>query len=191
MSILEITSQFLFKVFMILQCYYTYLLCQFLVHFFILALLWLKGSHQSPKFDTFKCSDENSSCYFRNHKSVFLQISDDSSVSRKITPLDFFKSNVIYFAQKRPIKVQNFETCEWSYQNSPSSCYFWNNKLVFLQISHYSSVSWDITPPSFFRWNFINFQKDKNWWNFTWTVESLKFCTLIGSFCPNNWKFQL
>ena len=37
MSILEITSQFLFKVFMILQCYYTYLLCQFLVHFFIFS----------------------------------------------------------------------------------------------------------------------------------------------------------
>ena len=30
-----------------------------------------------------------------------------------------------------------------------------------------------------------------NWWNFTWEVESLKFSTLSGSFCPNHIKFQL
>ena len=29
------------------------------------------------------------------------------------------------------------------------------------------------------------------WWNFTWAVESLKFCTFIGSFCPNHIIFQL
>ena len=29
------------------------------------------------------------------------------------------------------------------------------------------------------------------WWNFMWTVEILKFCTLTGSFCPNHIKFQL
>ena len=41
-----------------------------LIHF----LLWTKESHQSPNFDTFKCSGENSpnsSCHFSNHKSVF------------------------------------------------------------------------------------------------------------------------
>ena len=51
-----------------------------LIHF----LLWTKESHQSPNFDTFKCSGENlpnSSCYFPNHESVFLQILDHSSVS--------------------------------------------------------------------------------------------------------------
>ena len=37
-----------------------------------------------------------------------------------------------------------------------------------------------------FSWNFIYFQQ-----NFTWAVESLKFCTLMGSFCPNHIKFQL
>ena len=74
-------------------------------------LLWTKGSHESTNFDTFKCSDENlpnSSCHFPNHKSVFLQILHDSSVSWNITPLYFFRSNVAYFAQKRPIKVQFF-----------------------------------------------------------------------------------
>ena len=74
-------------------------------------LLWTKGSHQRPNFDTFKCSGENlpnSSCLFPNHKSIFLQILHDSSVSWKITPRYFFRSNVIYFAQKGPMKVQIF-----------------------------------------------------------------------------------
>ena len=51
-----------------------------LIHF----LLWTKESHQSPNFDTLKCSGENLpyySCHFPNHKSVFLQILHHSSVS--------------------------------------------------------------------------------------------------------------
>ena len=78
-----------------------------LIHF----LLWIKGSHQSSNFETFKCSGENllySSCHFSNHKSVFLHIFYHSSVSWKITPLYFFRLNVIYFAQKEPIKVEVF-----------------------------------------------------------------------------------
>ena len=72
---------------------------------------------------------------------------------------------------------------------------FWN-KSVFLEILHYSPVSWDITPLYIFSWNFICFQqkepiKVQIWWNLTWAVESLKFCTLMGSFCPNHIKFQL
>ena len=76
-----------------------------LIHF----LFWTKGSHESPNFDTFQCSGENlpnSSCHFPNHKSVFLQTLHHSSVSWKITPLYFFKSNVIYFAQNEPTKVE-------------------------------------------------------------------------------------
>ena len=40
-------------------------------------LLWIKKSHQSPNFETFECSSENlpnSSCYFSNQKSFFLQV---------------------------------------------------------------------------------------------------------------------
>ena len=76
-----------------------------LIHF----LLWIKGSHESPNFETFKCSGENlpySLCHFPNNKSVFLQILHHFSVSWKITPLYFFRSNVIYFTQKEPIKVE-------------------------------------------------------------------------------------
>ena len=44
--------------------------------------------------------------------------------------------------------------------------------------------------------NFIYFQqkesiKGQSWWIVTWSVESLKFCTLMGSFCPNHVQFQL
>ena len=102
-----------------------------LIHF----LLWKKGSHQSPKFDTFDCPGKNlpnSSCDFPNHKSVFLQTLQHFSV-----------------------KVQTFKNFECSGQNSLNSCHFWNNKSVFLQILHHSSVSWDITPLYLFSWNFI------------------------------------
>ena len=141
-------------------------------------LLWTKWSHESTNFDTFKCSDENlpnSSCHFPNHKSVFLQILHHSSVSWKITPLYFFRSNVIYFAQKGPIKVQIFETFECSDQTSPNSYHFWNKKLFFLQILHHTSVSWDIIPLYFFSSNIIYLgQKDpikvQIWWN--WRDQS-------------------
>ena len=69
------------------------------IHF----LLCIKGSHQSSNADTFECSGENlpnSSCHFPSNKSVFLQILHHFSMSWKITPLYFFSSNNIYFAQK-------------------------------------------------------------------------------------------
>ena len=172
------------------------------LYFFSSNILYF-GQKQLIKvqiFEIFECSGENlpnSSCHFPNHKTVFLQILHDSLVSWKITPLYLFRSNIIYFAQKGPIKVQILETFECSDQNSPNSCQFWNNKLVFLQILHQSSVSWDITPLYFFSWNFIYFQqkepiKVQIWWNFTWAVKIfLKFCTLMGSFCKNHIKFQL
>ena len=125
-------------------------------------LLWTKRSHQSPSFETFKCSGEylpNSLCHFPNCKSVFLQVMHDSWVSWNITHLHIFRSNVTYFAQKGPINVQSLETFKCSGQHFPYSCHFWNSKSVFLQILHHSSVTWDITPLYFFSWNFIYFQQ--------------------------------
>ena len=90
----------------------------------ILFLLWIKGSHHYPNFETLNCSGENlpySSCHFPNHKSVFLQILHHSSMSWKITPLYFFSSNNIYFAQKGHIKMKIFETFKCSGQNSSNS----------------------------------------------------------------------
>ena len=138
-------------------------------------LLWIKGSHQTSNFETFKCSGENfpnSLCHFWKQKSVFLQILHHSLVPWKITTLYFFRSNIAYFSCKEPIKVQIFETFECSDKNSPNSCQFWNNKSVFLQIFHQSLVSWDTTPLYFFSWNFIYFQqkepiKVQILWNFS------------------------
>ena len=85
----------------------------------ITFLLWTKGSHQSPNFDTFKCSGENlpDSSHFPSNKSIFLQILHYSSMSWEITPMYFFSSNNIHLLQKSSAQVKicqipyaNFET---------------------------------------------------------------------------------
>ena len=147
MSILkyQVNSSSYFASFFIIMTYNSAVNLK-LIHF----LLWIKGSYQSLNFKTFECYGEslpNSSCHFPNHKSVFLQILHHPSVSWKITPLYFSSSNIIYFCEKEPIKVQIFETFKCLGQNSSnSSCQFWNIKSV-LEIVHHSSVSWHITPP--------------------------------------------
>ena len=153
-------------------------------------LLWTKGSHQDLNFETFNCYGENSlnfSCHFPNHKSALLQILHHTSESWKITPVYFFSSNIIYFAEKEPNKVQAFGIFKCSSQNSPNFYHFWNNKSVFLQIGRHSSLLIDITSLYFFTWNFIYFQqkepiKVQIWQVFTWTVESSKiplWCALF------------
>ena len=91
-------------------------------------------------FETFECSGQNlpnSLWQFWNDKSIPIQILYPSSVSWNITPLYFFSSNNIYFAQKKPIKVKTLETFEGSGQYlSNSSCQFWNDKSIPLQILH-------------------------------------------------------
>ena len=105
-------------------------------------------------FETFKCSGQilsNSLCQFWNDKSIPLQILYPSSVSWKITPLYFFNSNNIYFAQKEPSEMKNFKTFKCSGQIlSNSLCQFWNDKSIPLQIFYPSSASWKITPLHFF-----------------------------------------
>ena len=62
-----------------------------------------KESIEVKIFETFECSGQdlsNSLCHFWNNKSIPLQILYPFSVSWKITPLYFFSSNNIYFAQK-------------------------------------------------------------------------------------------
>ena len=73
---------------------------------------------------------------------------------------------------------------------------FLKQQIVFLQILHHSSVSWDITRLYYFSWNSVYFQQKESikvqiCWNFTWAGESLKFCTLLGSFYSNDIEFQL
>ena len=101
-------------------------------------------------FETFERSGQNlanSFWQFWNDKLIPLQILYPSSVSWKITPLYFFSSNKIYFAEKEHIKMKIFETFKCSGQNS-SNCsrHFWNGKSIPRQILHHSSLSWRITP---------------------------------------------
>ena len=97
----------------------------------------------------------------------------------------------MYLVLKEQIKVHILETSECLGQNSPNSCHFWNNISVLFRILHHSSVSWDITLLYFFSWSFMFFQqkepiKIQIWWNLMQAVTSLTFCTLMGSFCPND-----
>ena len=59
---------------------------------------------------------------------------------------------------KGSYQSSNFDTFECSGENLPnSSCHFPNDKSVFLQILHHSSMSWKITPLYLFRSNSIYF----------------------------------
>ena len=112
-------------------------------------------------FQTFEYSGQNLSNSLRqfwNDKSIPLQILYPYSISWKITPLYFFSSNNIYFSQKEPIKMNIFETFKCTGQNSlNSSCQLSNDKSIPLQILHYSSLSWQITPLWILTSYFFNF----------------------------------
>ena len=86
MSILEMASQFLVKFCIILYCYDNNSSVDFKL---ILFLLWIKGSHQSPNFETFKCFGENlpyslPQVSFSSHfASPFSVMKDNSSVLQR------------------------------------------------------------------------------------------------------------
>ena len=105
-------------------------------------LLWAKESHQTPNFDTFKCSRENlpnSSCHFSNHKSVFLQILHYSSVSCKITPLYFFGQTLYILRKRNQSRCNFFLTFGCLGQNSPNSCLFLKQQISFFA-SNFASL---------------------------------------------------
>ena len=93
---------------------------------------------------------------FLKAQAFFLQILHQYSVPSKITPPYVFSSNMLYILWSKA--AQTFEVFECSDENLPKSSYhFPNCKEVFLQILHYSSVSWKITPQYFFRSKAIYF----------------------------------
>ena len=123
----------------------------------------------------------NSSCHFEKHKSVFLQILHQSSVPSNITLLYIFSSNIIYFGQKGPIKVQFFETFKCSGQNlSNFAANFWNNKFILLHICRHSPLSWHITPLSSVNFKLIHFllwiKTSHQSPNFRYSIALVKIC---------------
>ena len=101
-------------------------------------------------FETFEPSCQNLSnsfCQFWNSESISPQILYPYSVSWKVTLAYFFSWSNIYFVQKEHIKMKICETFNCLGQNSSnSSCQFWNDKTIPLQILYHSSFSWYITP---------------------------------------------
>ena len=87
-------------------------------------LFWIKGSHQSPNIETFKCSGEilpYFSCHFPNHKSVFS--SDFASIFNvvKDNASVIFQVKHYILCMKETKQSENFENFECSGQNS---CHF-------------------------------------------------------------------
>ena len=106
MSVLnwDVNSSSIFALLFILMTYNSPVNLK-LMHF----QLWTKESHQSPNFETFNCSGENFpnfSCYFPNHKLVFLQILHHSLVSWKITPLYFLDQTLHTFHERYQSKCK-------------------------------------------------------------------------------------
>ena len=103
-------------------------------------------------FETFECSSQilsNSLCQFWNKELIPLQILHPSSVSWKITPLYFFSSNNIYFAQKEHIKMKIFETFKCSDQNS------FKFHIPILKWQEDKSIQWQVNSSSKFASFFI------------------------------------
>ena len=71
-----------------------------------------------------------------------------------------------YFGLKDPIKVPNLRVSS-----------------ALVKTCHIPHVIFETTSQFFF--------KSQTGWNFSWRVGSLKFCPLMGLFCPNHIKFQL
>ena len=130
-----------------------------------------------------------SSCHFWKHKSDFLQNFHQYSVLSNITRLYFSSSNIIYFGQIQPIKLQYFEIFKCSCSNSSnSSCQFWTVKSISLQFLHHSSLSWHITP----LFKLIQFQLWTKGYHESPNFETFK-CSgedLANSLC-HFWKHKL
>ena len=157
------TSQFLLKFYIPLHYHERKLLCTFLAE---KINTWINRSPLKWKFLRLLSSHvkicEISYIYqFWNDKSIPLQMLYALSVSWKITPLYFFSSNNIYFAQKKPIKKKIFGIFECSGQNLSNSLCQLLNKLIPLKILYPNSISWKITSLYFFRLNNIYFAQNQ------------------------------
>ena len=119
--------------------------------------LWTKESHQSPNFETFKCSGENfsnSSCHFWKQKSVFLQILHHSLVSWKITLLDFFRSNI---TRKDISKCKFLGLLSARIKIHQIFVIFETTNQFFFKCFYQSRVPSNITPLYFLIWSIIYF----------------------------------
>ena len=105
------------------------------------------------------------------------------------TPLYFFRTKIICFYQKEPIKVQIFEVFECLGQNSSnSSCQFGTDKPIPLQFLHHSWLSCQIT---LLNLKVIHFQF---WTNESYQRPNFEIFRCSGENLPNSsghfWKHK-
>ena len=127
---------------------------------------------------------------FSKPHSAFLEILHDCSVSWKITHLYFFRRTLYTLLERDQSKCKFLRLLSARIKFTKFLSFLKQQISFFFQILHHFSALWDTTSLYFSSWNFMYFQqkkpiKVKIWWNFTWVVESLKFCSLMASFCKN------
>ena len=138
--------------------------CSNLVSFFIVMtknfpvnfkltqfLLWIKGSHQTPNFRLSKVLWWKFAIIphiiFESTSQFSFKCCISIQCHKTKLLYTFFRSNIIYFGQKQPVKVHIFEIFECSGQNlSNASCQLWTDKSIPLQIWNHSSLPWYKTP---------------------------------------------
>ena len=113
------TSQFLLKFYILLQFHETKF-CTFLTQaiYTLLKRSSFKWNFLRLSSTRVKICQIPYICQFWNGNSIPLQMRYPSSISGKITPLYFFSSNNICFAQNEPNKEKIFETFKCFDQNS-------------------------------------------------------------------------
>ena len=99
---------------------------------------------------------------FSEPTSVFLQILSASSVSRKITTLYFFRSNVYNFARKGPMKVQILRLLSAWIKIRQILVIFETRNWFFFKFGITLQYHETITPLYFLSWNFIYFQQKQS-----------------------------
>ena len=107
-----------------------------LIHF----LPWIKGSHQSPNFETFKYHVMSfSKVKFSKWPHVIFQRTSQFSNFASLCSVMKHNSSVLFWVKcyvlctKGTNQSGNFKNFECSCQNSQNSCCFWNNRSVFIE----------------------------------------------------------
>ena len=107
-----------------------------------------------------KCSGQNSSnpsCLFWNESKFFFQFCIVFHVMTKKSLVNFKLRHFLLWI-KKPYQIPNFETVKCSGESFPnSSCQFWKQKSIFLQILYQYSLPANITPLYFLNSNIIYF----------------------------------
>ena len=134
------------------------------------------------------------SCYFLGHESVLCQVLHHSSFSKTINPL-YLRSNVIYFAQKEPIKVKTLRIFSDQVKIRQNVVTFkTTNQFVFFCVT--SSIMRKNVVYTFLAINFIYFQQKEPiklqiWSEFYVSCQKPEILDLMTFFCPYHIRFQL